>query len=66
MLGGIGAMVKHSTNTIPMIGSTAPNDSFNFSNNFVWYNFNNATPFYVFLDFDARGRIPLAQTSRYP
>ena len=33
--GGIGAIVKLKNNTIPMIGNTASNDSFNFSSNFV-------------------------------
>ena len=36
MPGGMGAMVKHSKETIPMTGITAPNDSFNFSSNFCF------------------------------
>lgn len=41
MPGGTGAIVKLKINTITMIGTTASNDSFNFSINFVQYNFNN-------------------------
>ena len=40
MPGGTGAIVKLKINTITMIGTTASNDSFNFSINFVQYNFN--------------------------
>ena len=39
MLVRTGAIVKHKNNTIPIIGKTAPNDSFSFSSNFVRYNF---------------------------
>ena len=38
MLVGIGATVKHSSSTMPMIGSTAFSDSFNFSCSFVFSN----------------------------
>ena len=31
---GMGAMLKHNTSTMPMIGNTAPNDSFSFSSKF--------------------------------
>ena len=40
MPGGTGAIVKLNINTIAMIGTTASNDSFNFSDNFVRYKFN--------------------------
>ena len=37
MLGDIGAMLKHSTRTIPMIGSTALSASFSFSISFLLF-----------------------------
>ena len=36
MLGGMGAMVKLKSSTIPMIGATAFKASFNLSENLVW------------------------------
>lgn len=45
MLGEIGAMVKHSTSTMAMTGSTAFKVSLNFSRRFEGRNFNNISPF---------------------
>lgn len=45
MLGGIGVMVKHSTNTIAKIGKTAFIVSENFSSNFEWLINKTYTPF---------------------
>ena len=45
MLGDIGAIVKQSTRTMPIIGITAFSASFNFSCSFVLYNLNSSPAF---------------------